>query len=466
MQISFHGAAGTVTGSKHIVTLSDGEKILLDCGLFQGHGSETGLLNSHFGFDPMQIHAMVLSHAHIDHSGLIPRLVKEGFNGKIYCTPATYSLCEALLNDSAKIQEEDTVHINKRLTAKGKKKIDPLYTEEDVKKALPHFETKPLNTAFRISDQVTCLFTEAGHILGSAVVNLTIKEKGNTKHLCFTGDVGRYVDPILNAPAAFPQADIIICESTYGDSLHDDLAISDQQLLSEIKHTCEEKSGKLIIPAFSLGRTQEIAYALNRLDINQQLPNIKIYVDSPLSNLTTEITKKHKECYNKELQEYMKMDQDPFDFKNLVYITEVEESKALNELKEPCVIISASGMADAGRVKHHIANTIEDPNNTILIVGYCEPSSLGAKLQSELEEVKIYGKLFKKNAEIKTIKSFSAHADYEDLMRFLSCQDPKKVDAFFVVHGEPDVQAHFSNKLLKKGFDFVYIPKRHESFRV
>jgi metallo-beta-lactamase family protein len=310
------------------------------------------------------------------------------------------------------------------------------------------------------------MFTEAGHILGSAAVNLNITEDDKTTQICFTGDVGRYNDPILNSPAPFPQANIIICESTYGDSLHDDLAISDDVLLKEILHTCVEKKGKLIIPSFSLGRTQEIVYALNRLDISKKLPSLKYYVDSPLSYLTTEITKKHKECYNKALLEYMKKDSDPFGFENLTYITDVEDSKALNSLEEPCVILSASGMADAGRVKHHIANNIEEAKNTILIVGYCEPSSLGARLQTNTEEVKIFGKIFKKNAEVNKIKSFSAHADYMDLMQFLSCQDSKKVDKFFIVHGEPDVQENFRNKLIKKGFNYVEIPKIHETYSV
>jgi metallo-beta-lactamase family protein len=298
------------------------------------------------------------------------------------------------------------------------------------------------------------------------VVNLSIKEDEKKTQICFTGDVGRYNDPILNSPASFPQADVIICESTYGDSLHDDLAISEDILLKEIMNTCVHKKGKLIIPSFSLGRTQEIVYALNRLDISKKLPNLKYYVDSPLSYLTTEITKKHKECYNKELLEYMKTDSDPFGFENLTYITDVEDSIALNSNNASCVILSASGMADAGRVKHHIANSIEDSKNTILIVGYCEPSSLGARLQNESDEVKIFGKIFKKNAEVNKIKSFSAHADYIDLMKFLSGQDPKKVDRFFIVHGEPKVQENFKNKLIKKGFDFVEIPQIHETFDI
>jgi metallo-beta-lactamase family protein len=466
MKISFHGAAGTVTGSKHLIHLKNGKNILLDCGMFQGGGQETETLNRHFGFIPLEVDALVLSHAHIDHSGLIPKLVKDGFNGKIFCTPATYSLAEALLKDSAKIQEEDVNYLNKRRKAQNKKPLEPLYTSADAENALNYFHVRPLNESFEVIENVSCVFTEAGHILGSGVVNLSIKEDEKKTQICFTGDVGRYNDPILNSPASFPQADVIICESTYGDSLHDDLAISEDILLKEIMNTCVHKKGKLIIPSFSLGRTQEIVYALNRLDISKKLPNLKYYVDSPLSYLTTEITKKHKECYNKELLEYMKTDSDPFGFENLTYITDVEDSIALNSNDAPCVILSASGMADAGRVKHHIANSIEDSKNTILIVGYCEPSSLGARLQNESDEVKIFGKIFKKNAEVNKIKSFSAHADYMDLMQFLSGQDPKKVDKFFIVHGEPKVQENFKNKLIKKGFDFVEIPQIHESFNI
>lgn len=465
MKLSFHGAARTVTGSKHVLTLSDNRKVLLDCGLFQG-GKELQQLNYHFGFNPMEIDALVLSHAHIDHSGLIPRLVKEGFSGPIYCSPATADLVEILLKDSAKIQEEDTKFYNKRREAAGKEAVKPLYTIKDVEQALPLIVTRKLHQQFEVIPGVHCLYTDAGHILGSCAVNLTIEDKGKTKRICFTGDIGRYNSPLLKNPEKFPQADIIICESTYGDSLHDDATLNEQVFYDIVQETCVKNKGKLIIPAFSVGRTQEIVYALNKLDIAGKLPPIRVFVDSPLSIAATEITKKHKECYNKHILEVMEGDEDPFGFKNLVYISERKDSQALNDFKDPCIIISASGMAEFGRIKHHIYHNIEQEKNTILIVGYCEPHSLGARLLNEDPKVKIFGEYMNKLAQIKKIKSFSAHGDYSDMLHYLSCQDPKQVDNFFLVHGEYLVQNNFKNKLIKVGFDFVEIPEIHQEFSI
>lgn len=465
MKLSFHGAARTVTGSKHVLTLSDNRKVLLDCGLFQG-GKELQQLNYHFGFNPMEIDALVLSHAHIDHSGLIPRLVKEGFSGPIYCSPATADLVEILLKDSAKIQEEDTKFYNKRREVAGKEAVKPLYTIKDVEQALPLIVTRKLHQQFEVIPGVHCLYTDAGHILGSCAVNLTIEDKGKTKRICFTGDIGRYNSPLLKNPEKFPQADIIICESTYGDSLHDDATLNEQVFYDIVQETCVKNKGKLIIPAFSVGRTQEIVYALNKLDIAGKLPPIRVFVDSPLSIAATEITKKHKECYNKHILEVMEGDEDPFGFKNLVYISERKDSQALNDFKDPCIIISASGMAEFGRIKHHIYHNIEQEKNTILIVGYCEPHSLGARLLNEDPKVKIFGEYMNKLAQIKKIKSFSAHGDYSDMLHYLSCQDPKQVDNFFLVHGEYLVQNNFKNKLIKVGFDFVEIPEIHQEFSI
>lgn len=463
MRISFHGAAGTVTGSKHILTLKDGRKILLDCGLFQG-GKELERLNQQFGFEPTELHALVLSHAHIDHSGLIPRLVHEGFDGPIYCSHATADLAEILLKDSAKIQEDDVKFINKGRKPKGLAPIKPLYTLEDVEKALTLFEPRDMHEPFEVVPSVSCVFTDAGHILGSCVVNLTVKEKDKSKKICFTGDIGRYSNPLLKNPEKFPQADYIICESTYGDSLHDDAALNEQVFFDIIQEACVKKKGKLLIPAFSVGRTQEIVFTLNKLNLAGRLPKIKVFVDSPLSIRATEITKKHKECFNRKIRAIMEVDTDPFDFSGLVYISEKEESQALNDYNEPCIIISASGMAEFGRIKHHIAHNIESEKNTILIVGYCEPNSLGARLLTDAMEVRIFGNYYKKIAKIDKIKSFSAHADYSDILHFLSCQNPKEVERIFLVHGEPDVQSVFQNKLIKSGFDFVEIPKLHQEF--
>lgn len=465
MKISFHGAARMVTGSKHLLTLENGKKILLDCGLFQG-GKETYELNRSFGFKASEISALILSHAHIDHSGLIPKLIKDGFRGRIFCSDATKDLSALLIQDSAKIQEADTEHINKKRKNQHLPPYESLYSVDDAEKSLQHFQSCPTHQYFNVIEGVECMFLEAGHILGSNIIHLKIKENNQTKTLCFSGDIGRYGDPILKNPDIFPSSDYIICESTYGDTLHDDLAVSDQILMDEIYRTCVVKKGKLLIPAFSIGRTQEIVYALNRLDISNQLPNISFYVDSPMSSEATDITIKHKECYNDSLLQYMKTDANPFEFKNLHFITSHEDSMALNTDPEPCVIISASGMADSGRIKHHIAHNVSDAKNTILIVGYCEPRSLGAILQTDIRSVRIFGTYYPKNADVRKIKSLSAHGDYSDLLRFLSCQNPKEVQKVFLVHGEYEVQLHFKEKLLQAGFENIAIPELHESFEL
>lgn len=461
MKIAFHGAARTVTGSKHLLTLKNGKKLLLDCGMFQGMHDETDDLNRDFGFEPSAIQYMVLSHAHIDHSGLIPRLVKQGFEGPVYCTPATRDLTEILLLDSAEIQEDDVKYINKKRAATGEPYLAPLYTIEDAKRALPVLKTVDYDTWFSIDKDIEVLFTDAGHIIGSAAVSLRINENGKTTHLTFSGDIGRYRDVILKSPAVFPQADYILLESTYGNSLHDEAAPSDAELLRYIRHTCIDKKGKLIIPAFSVGRTQEILYAMNRMDLNHTLPPVEVFVDSPLSIEATQVVKRHPECFNKTIQKLLEIDSDPFDFKGLKYIRTVEQSKQLNYKKEPCVIISASGMADAGRVKHHIANNIDNSRNTILIVGYCEPNSLGGRLMRGAKEVTIFGERYEVRAEVGVIRSMSAHGDYEDLFQWLACQDPRQVNQLFLVHGEYEVQQAFRDRLVKKGFLDVVIPERH-----
>jgi metallo-beta-lactamase family protein len=466
MKISFHGAARTVTGSKHIIHLYNGKKILLDCGLFQGLGAETLEHNQQFGFDPTEITYMILSHAHIDHSGLLPKLVKEGYQGKIFCTPATADLTTILLKDSAFIQEADIAYVNKRKMAKGLPPISPLYTIADANNVFPLFEKIPYGKHYKLDDDISFHYTDTGHILGSAAVHITIKENGKVTTITFSGDVGRYRDVILCSPEEFPQSDYIILESTYGNSLHEGIANTDDELYNHILETCIENKGKLIIPAFSVGRTQEILFALNKLEVDGRLPDLNYYVDSPLSVKTTEIIKRHAELYNKRVVRLMKEDKYPFEFKGLHMITDVEDSKRLNNKKEPMVIISASGMAEAGRIKHHIANNIENPRNTILMAGFCEYHSLGAKLMRGEKEVKIYTQEFQVKANIASIKSMSAHADYDDLCQFIACQKSSLVKSLFIVHGEYDVQEEFRNRLLKKGFKDIEIPNRHQIFNL
>ncbi|MFM2146552.1 MAG: hypothetical protein RL732_1388 [Bacteroidota bacterium] len=460
MKIAFHGAAQTVTGSKHLLTLDNGRKYLLDCGMFQGMGHKTDTLNRHWGFDPAEVDVVILSHAHIDHSGLLPRLVKEGFLGKIYCTPATLELTEVLLQDSAEIQEDDVKYTNKRRAAEGLPYLKPLYDKEDAANAMVNFQAVEYGTWKVIDENLQVLFTDAGHIIGSAAVHLKVKEKGKETAITFSGDVGRYRDVILKSPQEFPQADYIILESTYGNSLHDVQVSTPDLLLGWIEKTCIQKRGKLIIPAFSVGRTQELLFALNQLDLERRLPDTEYFVDSPLSVEATEVIKKFPNYFNKQIQHILETDDDPFSFKGLKYIKTVDQSKLLNFRNEPCVIISASGMADAGRVKHHISNTIENSRNTILLTGYCEPHSLGGKLMRGDKEVKIYGVVHEVHATIGSMRSMSAHGDYEDLCQFLACQDPKAVNKLFLVHGEPEVQVQFRERLMKKGYE-VEIPAIH-----
>jgi metallo-beta-lactamase family protein len=465
MQISFHGAAGCVTGSKHIIHLKNGKKILLDCGMFQGMGKETYDLNADFGFDPSAISVMVLSHAHIDHSGLIPRLIKQGFAGKIYCTPATKELTALLLEDSAQIQEMDVKAANKRRTLSKLPLFEPLYTKTDAINAMAQFVTYDYNKTFTILDSVTCTFTDTGHIIGSAAVHLKITENNITKQVSFSGDLGRYRDVILKSPQNFEQANYIIMESTYGNSLHDHSVDTPDLLLNWIEKTCLQKKGKLIIPAFSVGRTQEILYALSNLENEGRLPKLEYFVDSPLSEEATDVIKNYPQYYNSSISQVITNgDKDPFGFAGLRFVQSADESKLLNYKREACVIISASGMADAGRIKHHISNNIENSRNTILLSGYCEPNSLGGRLKRRPEEVMIFGLPHQVNAEIGELRSMSAHGDYEDMCQWLACQNPQQVERLFLVHGEPEVQLDFKQRLIKKGFVDVELPEMHEQF--
>ena len=466
MKIAFHGAARNVTGSKHLITLNNKTQILLDCGMFQGMGEDTDKMNEEFGFNPSEVTYLILSHAHIDHCGLIPRLVAEGFIGSIYCTEPTLDLARILLMDSSKIQTQDAEYSNKHRQRKGLPLIKPLYNEEDVVAALRLFKIVEYNTEIEIDPRITLQFTDAGHIIGSAAVHLSILEDGKLTRITFSGDVGRYGDMLLKSPQKFQQADYILLESTYGDSLHKDLEPTEGQLAQIIHQTCMLKGGKIIIPAFSVGRTQELLYALNNLELKGKLPDVQYYVDSPLSLKATHVLKTHDDEFNSTVKEVLKLDADIFSFKGLKFIETVEDSKALNADPRPCVIISSSGMAEAGRVKHHIKNNIGNVKNTILMVGYCEPNSLGGRLLAGKPVVSIFGKEFDVKAEVKSIKSMSAHGDYEDLLKFISCQDHQKVKKVFLVHGEYDVQQNFKDKVLAKGYKEVEIPERHQEIEL
>jgi len=465
MKITFHGAARSVTGSKHLITLANGTNILLDCGMFQGMGEQTDELNSYFGFKPSEVSLMVLSHAHIDHCGLLPRLVAEGFKGTIYSTPATMALARILMLDSAKIHEQDAEFSNRNLNIDQSEQL-PLYTEKDVIDTMGQFKVIDYGEEFQVNESINIKFTDAGHVVGSAAVHLTITEDQKTTRITFSGDIGRYADLLLRSPQVFPQADYILLESTYGDSLHKDQAPIEELLLEIINHTCKIKNGKVIIPAFSVGRTQEILYALNSLENKGHLPAVPYYVDSPLATQATEVLRSHPEVFNNGVKQVLKVDDDIFGFTGLRYVESAAESAKLNLDTRPCVIISSSGMAEGGRVRHHIKNTISNPKNTILMVGYCDPHSLGGKLISGQPSVQLFNQEYQVRAEVKVIRSMSAHGDYQDLLHFMSCQDPVQNKQVFLVHGEYPVQQRFADRLREKGFKHIAIPDYRQEYRL
>ncbi len=467
MTIKFCGAAQEVTGSAHLITLDSGYQVLLDCGLYQGRNKEMKKFNETWYFDPKQIDCMILSHAHIDHSGRIPKLVKDGFNGCIHSTHATRSLCSIMLLDSAKIQERDAEYFNKRLKKKKRSKQKPkkpLYTSEDATDAMNLFFGYAYERWFRISDEVEVFFRDAGHILGSASVTLRITEKnGKQTMLGFSGDIGRPDRPILRDPLPMPEVDYLICESTYGDKDHGGKPGEEEKFLRIIKETCVEKRGKLIIPAFSIGRTQEIVYMLDQMETAGVLPKIPVYVDSPLAVNATTIFGAHPECYDNDLHEYMLLDDNPFGFNDLTYVKDVALSKQLNHSHEPCIIISSSGMMNAGRVRHHLYNSVENKKNTFLIVGYCSPNTPGGMLKNGVESIKLYGERKRVIADIETMDSFSAHADRQEIMQFIDNQKPR-LKKLFLVHGEKKTQEKFSTLLNKNGYEDVVIPKLGQEF--
>lgn len=424
-------------------------------------------MNRHFGFDPMTVDYVVLSHAHIDHSGLLPRLVREGFRGIIFATPATIDLCRIMLHDSAHIQTDDLRYVNIRRERKNLPPLEPLYDVDDVDRVLDLFTAVEYDEELHIDPEITLLFTDAGHLIGSAAVHLDIKRphEGRLK-LTFTGDIGRTGDPILRNPQPFRQCDVLICESTYGDRIHPKKTDSSAMLLDLVRETCVTNNGKLIIPAFSVDRTQEIIYELEKMFNSGSLPDIPIYVDSPLSVKATTIIREHEECFNEAFIEYMHKDPEPFSFRNLHFITEVEQSKALNGLTKSCIIISASGMAEAGRIKHHIANNIGNKLSTILLVGYCTPESLGGKLKAGEKKVRIFGDEYDVKCRVVSMETYSSHADYEEILDYLSCLKTSKVRKVFLVHGEFAVQETFRNTLIQHGFKQVVIPQMGESFEL
>lgn len=459
MEIQFQGAAQSVTGSMHLLKIN-GNNFLLDCGLFQGHRGESIERNRNFPFDPKEIDAVILSHAHIDHSGNLPNLIKLGFNGIIYSTSATRDLCSVMLLDSAYIQKKDAEYLNKK-NKQNKTPIEPLYSSKDVLNTLGYFQSYPYNKEFNITENVTAKFVDAGHILGSAGIHLTIKENNHIKKIGFSGDIGRWNLPIIRDPQFLGEVDYLICESTYGGIKHELPEVMDEQLFEVVQRTLNRK-GKIIIPAFSVGRTQDIIYSLFRLNEKGLLPRIPIYIDSPLATNITEIYRLHPECFDEETASYILEHHDPFGFNQIQYIRSSEDSKSLNEKQETCIIISASGMCEAGRILHHLANNIEDSRNTILFIGYTAENTLGRRISEKQPEVKIFNHFYKLNAEVVVLHSFSAHADEDELIRYISMFDKNILRKIFLVHGEIQQSKALMNKINNNVE--VFIPKKGDKF--
>lgn len=453
MEISFHGAARTVTGSKHLVRLPGNINILMDCGMFQGMGGKTFALNNEFGFEPTEITLVLLSHAHIDHSGLLPKLIKEGFTGKIYCTPATLELTEILLTDSASIQEHDRTEGH-----------EPLYTIEDVRATMEHFQTVDYNEWVMIDQGIKVMYTATGHLIGSAAIHLEITHLGDTTTVSYSADIGRAHHPLWKPASGFPSSEYLIVESTYGDKHHPLPGGAVDLLLHQIHQTCIKQGGQLVIAAFSVGRTQELLFMLNQLELEKRLPPIPYFVDSPLGAKATRVMKKYTDEFNSSLQKILLIDDDPFHFEGLKWVEDSEDSKRLVNYSEPCVIIASSGTGDAGRVRHHIQHKIESPDNTILFSGYCGLESTGGRLIAGQKTIEFGKNSVEVKANIAQLPGMSAHGDCDDICAFLKCQDPGMVRGVFLVHGEHSAQLALAQKLQHRNFYPVHIPEHNQSF--
>lgn len=450
MKIQFHGAVRTVTGSQHLVTVN-GYKILLDCGFYQGKRAESYERNLHLPFEAAEVDVLVLSHAHIDHSGNIPNLVKSGFRGDIICTYATRDLCTIMLRDSAKIQESDVEYVNKKRARQNLPPLQPIYGSADAVECMKYFVGIGYERAYRITPEITLTFYDAGHILGSAIVALDIVDRETKRdvRLVFSGDLGRPNRPILRDPTFLQEADVLLIESTYGTRNHETTAESSDELEKIVNETYRQ-GGKLIVPAFAVGRTQELVYRLHHLIDDGKIPaNLSVFVDSPLAIDATSVYRLHPEAYDEEVAEFMlgsANHDDPFGFERMQYTRAVYQSKALNDLKEPAIIISASGMAEAGRILHHLKNNIEERRNTILIVGWQAPNTLGRRIMERQPTVRIFGDEYQLRAQVKSIQGFSAHADRGELLEWVS-HFQRRPQHTFVVHGDEDISLAFAETL-------------------
>ena len=456
MEIQFVGAAQTVTGSMHLVRTRHGN-VLLDCGLYQGRRREAYERNKHLPVPQEGLIAVVLSHAHIDHSGALPMLVKHGYEGPVYATPATRDLATVMLRDSAYIQEQDARHMNKH-RAEDEPAIVPLYDEKDVLKTISRFHSVPYGFKTYLNPHICLTFLDAGHVLGSTITILEIEEDGKRQRLAFTGDLGRVNMPILEDPEVPEGIDLLITESTYGDRLHDDIEKMDDDL-AEIVNRTYERGGKVIIPSFALERAQEIVFALKQLRKEGRLPNIPVYVDSPLTVKITDVFKLHPECYDEETRAMLQGQDSPFEFPELKYVEHVDDSKRITSSDEPAIVISASGMCEAGRILHHLRTSIESPKNTVLIVGYQAQHTLGRRLVEGRHQIRIFGVERERRAEVVVLNGFSAHADQSDLLSYAdSVKEKGPLTKIALVHGDPKPQKVLSDLLVERGHARPFIP--------
>jgi metallo-beta-lactamase family protein len=455
VKLSFLGAVRTVTGSMHLLE-ANGKRVLLDCGLYQGRREESNQRNRHLPFDPKSIDAVVLSHAHIDHSGNLPQLARQGFRGLIYTTPASRDLVSTMLRDSAYIQEQDAKFINKHRKP-TQPEVEPLYDENDVIRIMERVVAVPYHVPAPVASGIQLTLHDAGHILGSAVVALNLEERGVRRRVGFTGDLGRRATPILRDPERPPGFDVLITESTYGGRLHDPFAKAIDDL-AEVLIRAADQGGKVIVPSFAVGRAQDLVYCIAVLQQAKRIPELPIYVDSPLTVEVTEIYRLHTECFDEETRKLIEAGGEPFGFKNLTYIRQVEASKALNEKSGPMVIISASGMAESGRILHHLRNNLGDPRNTILIVGYQAHGTLGRRLVEKALEVNIFGEPQAVRAQVRVLNALSAHADQHGLLDWIQDRsDPDK--QIYIVHGDEDQSEALATELKAHGAQHAMIPE-------
>ncbi len=465
MEIKFLGGARTVTGSRHLVSVN-GKNILLECGLFQGRRSETYEKNLNFEFNPADIDAVLLSHAHIDHSGNIPNLYKQGYKNPVYATSATVDLCQILLRDSAYLQEKDVEWVNKNRASKHEKPIEPIYSLDDAEEALRHFVGIQYNRPYRVVPGVMASFHDAGHILGSASIVLDIEEDGRKVRLGFSGDVGRKDMPIIRDPERLKDLDALIIESTYGDREHIDGSGAEAELADLINRTFK-RGGKVIIPAFAVGRTQRLVYILHELLDKKMIPEIPVYVDSPMACNAIDVFRSHPECFDREAYFHFVNDAvDIFTPPGFTCVRKADSSKKLNLISDPHIIISASGMAEGGRILHHLRNNIEDEKNLILMVGFSAQHTLARRIMDGDKDIKIFGEPYRVKAEVATMPYFSAHGDWKDLIDFMSDNSPDKLKSIFVVHGEESQSLALKEKIENKGFKNVVVPDRLETFTV